>query len=202
MRFVRNFGGMLVIWQNGDGQRIGQRKDRFGGGAVTAEVVQNNREPRCRQRAGRTTGVQRGFRAHVDVNRVRSNARLQKKEEYSFAAFRWLFGEAMTGRYGTQRVLEFRNLSPRSGIRSGRKKCHVQMIGDAPICTEGLEPYADFGAGGCRRFSRGSEFSCNGVNFRWRGSRGLWLLTAGCGPAQDKQKNKPGKPGQICFRIG
>src|SRR6266403_5680741 len=88
MRFVRNFGGMLVIWQDGNGQWIGQRKDRFGSGAVAAEVVQNNREARCRRRAGRTAGVRRGFRARVDVNRVRSNARLQKKEEYSFAAFR------------------------------------------------------------------------------------------------------------------
>src|SRR5216684_6599388 len=144
MRFVRNFGGMLVIWQNGDGQRIGQRKDCFGSGAVAAEVVQNNREPRCRGWAGGTAGVQRGFRARVDVNRVRSNARLQKKEEYSFAAFRWLFGEAMTGRYGTQRVLEFRNLGPRGGIRCGREKLDVQLIDDAPIGIGSLERHADF----------------------------------------------------------
>jgi len=58
MRFARNFGGMLVIWQDRNGQRIGQRKDRFGSGAVAAKVVSNNCEPACRGWAGRTAGVQ------------------------------------------------------------------------------------------------------------------------------------------------
>src|SRR5882762_1885892 len=115
MRFARNFGGMLMIWQDGNGQWIGQRKDRFGGSAVTAEVVQNNREPRC---AAGVSGMRRGLRARVDVNRVRSNTRLQKKDEYSFAAFRWLLDEAMTGRYGSQGLLDFRHLGPRGGIHS------------------------------------------------------------------------------------
>jgi len=143
----------------------------------------------------------RGFRTRADVNRVRSNARLQKKEEYSFAAFRWLLGEAMAGRYGTQGLLDFRNLGPRGGIRSVRKKLDIQLIGGAPICIGSLERQADFATVGRSRFRHGSKFSRDGVNFRWRGAGGLRLLTARRDPAQAEQKNESSKPGSICLRI-
>jgi len=131
----------------------------------------------------------------MDVNRVRSNARLQKKEEYSFAAFRWLLGETMAGRYGTQGLLDFRNLGPRGGIRCGREKLDVQLIDDAPIGIGSLERHADFRTIRCRRFGHDSKFSRDGVNFRWRGTGGLRLLTARHGTAQAEQKNDPSKPG-------
>jgi hypothetical protein len=69
------------------------------------------------------------------------------------------------------------------------------MIGDASICSGRLERHADFGTGGRGRFSRGSEFPRDGVNFRRRGARGFRLFATNRGPSQAKQKNKPGKPG-------
>src|SRR5882672_9597553 len=95
----------------------------------------------------------------------------------------------MAGGYGTQGLLDFRNLGPRGGIRSGRKKLDVQFISEAPICIGSLERHADFGTVGHSRFGHGSKLSSDSVNFHWRRTGGLRLLTARRGPAQPEQKN-------------
>jgi hypothetical protein len=46
VRFFRDIDGMRVMGQYGDGQRIGQSEDRIGGGAIVAEIVEDDCETR------------------------------------------------------------------------------------------------------------------------------------------------------------
>src|SRR5258708_13161681 len=71
MRFRSNLHRVLVIGQNGNSEGMTQSEDGFGGGAVAAEIVDNDGEPRVcsissgihgsRTRPARPTGYDFAF---------------------------------------------------------------------------------------------------------------------------------------------
>ena len=87
--FFGNVAGMFVIREHGDGEWIIHREDRFRGGAIAAEVVENYGEARqfggrlfLLRRLGRAFFCMRfSFRRFAGVQENREYEQKRKKEE-------------------------------------------------------------------------------------------------------------------------
>ena len=114
-----------MIWQNGNGERIRQVEDLICGVAVTAEIVQDNGEPRSILLKG---GASSFRRAYVHAHRVRARASLQIKKENAFTALRGLFSESVPCSHARQSSLDFRGFRFRRGIGLGLWQRNIETV--------------------------------------------------------------------------
>ena len=185
--FGGNFDGMLVIRQNGDGQGVRKSKDCICRSAIVPQIVENNRKPRTRRLARGAIGSRGIPWTGVNVNRVRSYARFQIKEENSFAAFGRLFCQTFASGHRSERLLDFRDLRASRGVRGIWKNRDIQMVGGLGASVGRLKRDANFGVNRGCPFGRRREFPGDGVDSRWRQARRLRLFTA---TGDQNQSNK------------